>query len=82
MDENERVMAERPVSRRTMLKGVGAGALAVGAGQVVSQLAFAKPAFSATSSTPIKIGYISPKTGSFADFSISDSYVLSKIRCV
>ena len=80
MDENERAVAERSVSRRTVLKGVGAGALAVGAGQVVSQLAFARPAFSATSSTPIKIGYISPKTGSFADFSISDSYVLSKIR--
>jgi branched-chain amino acid transport system substrate-binding protein len=73
-------VAGRPVDRRTMLKGIGAGALAVGAGQVVSQLAFAKPAFSATASTPIKIGYISPKTGSFADFSISDSYVLSKIR--
>jgi branched-chain amino acid transport system substrate-binding protein len=81
MDEaNERRVAGRPVDRRTMLKGIGAGALAVGAGQVVSQLAFAKPAFGATSSVPIKIGYVSPKTGAFADFSISDSYVLKKIR--
>ena len=49
MDEtNERRVAGRPVDRRTMLKGIGAGALAVGAGQVVSQLAFAKPAFGAT----------------------------------
>ena len=81
MDEtNERPVADRPVDRRTMLKGIGAGALAVGAGQLVSQMAFAKPAFGATASTPIKIGYISPRTGSFADFSISDSYVLSKIR--
>jgi branched-chain amino acid transport system substrate-binding protein len=63
-----------------MLKGIGAGALAVGAAQVVSDLAFAKPAFAAGSSTPIKIAYISPRTGAFADFSISDSYVLKKVR--
>ena len=81
MDQaNERRVTNRPVDRRTMLKGMGAGALAIGAGQVIGELALAKPAFAATSSTPIKIAYISPRTGAFADFSISDSYVLSKIR--
>ncbi|MGH9006332.1 MAG: ABC transporter substrate-binding protein [Acidimicrobiales bacterium] len=73
-------MSEHPVDRRTMLKGIGAGALAVGTGQVIAQGAFTKPAFSVTGNAPIKIGYVSPKTGAFADFSISDSYVLKKVR--
>jgi branched-chain amino acid transport system substrate-binding protein len=68
------------ISRRTLLKGLGVGAVAASAGPVVGQAAFTKPAFGVGTAKTIKIGYISPRTGAFADFSVSDSYVLSKVR--
>ncbi len=81
MDEARvRQLRERRVDRRTMLKGIGAGALAVGAAQAAAEVGFTKPAFGVTSTQTIKIGYVSPKTGAFADFSISDSFVLKKVR--
>ena len=80
MDEAQLSPGAVTMNRRTLFKGLGAGAAAVTAGQVVAQAAFTKPAFSVTGSAPIKIGYVSPRTGAFADFSISDSFVLKKVR--
>jgi branched-chain amino acid transport system substrate-binding protein len=80
MDEAVTSSEAARMSRRTLLKGLGVGAVAASAGQVIGQAAFTKPAFSVTSAAPIKIGYVSPRTGAFADFSISDSFVLKKIR--
>jgi branched-chain amino acid transport system substrate-binding protein len=71
---------DRRVDRRTLLKGLGAGALAMSASEALAQSAFTKPAFSVATAPVIKIGYVSPRTGAFADFSISDSYVLKRVR--
>jgi len=81
MDEGKgRGFFGQPISRRAALKGLGASALALGAVSTGAELVSERAVAAATGTGPIKIGYVSPKTGAFADFSISDSYVLSKIR--
>ena len=83
--------AVRRISRRSALKSLGAGALALGtAGGVLDACSSSSttstpsttsvvPTPNATGST-IRIGYVSPKTGSLAGFSQSDPYVLGKVR--
>lgn len=81
MDEgNGRGFFGQPMSRRSALKGLGASALALGAASTGIELVSERAVAAATGTGPIKIGYVSPKTGAFADFSISDPYVLSKVR--
>ncbi len=62
--------------RRLGLKALGATA-AVGG---LAALTKASAASAATKSHTIKIGYVTPKTGSLADFAGPDSYVLSLIK--
>lgn len=72
------------VSRRAVLKGFGAGALAVGAGGIaeasprrnIGHLARGQ----AAGGNVIRIGYVTPETGALADFSQSDIFVLNKVR--
>jgi branched-chain amino acid transport system substrate-binding protein len=46
----------------------------------LAALTSASAASAATKSSTIKIGYVTPKTGSLADFAGPDDYVLSLIR--
>ncbi len=67
-----------------MLKGLGAGALALGTSGVLdlslSRLATAATKAPVGTGSTIRIGYVSPQTGSLAGFSLADSFVLKKVR--
>ncbi|MCL6095640.1 MAG: ABC transporter substrate-binding protein [Actinobacteria bacterium] len=70
----------RAISRRSLLKGLGAGAaLAVGGG-VLSACSSGLKGTASASTRDLVIGYVSPKTGSLASFATSDNYILSTIR--
>ena len=72
----------RPISRRSVLAGVGVGAVAAGAGGVLSACSSGiKGANSGGSSTKsITIGWIHPLTGPLAGFGAPDNWVISKIK--
>jgi branched-chain amino acid transport system substrate-binding protein len=72
---------EEGLPRRSVLKGVGAGALATGAGGVLAACSAGTTASSASSSkSTINIGYIAPFTGSLAGFASGDKFVIDTIR--
>jgi branched-chain amino acid transport system substrate-binding protein len=74
-------LPDQPIGRRSLLKGAGAGALAVGAGGLLAACGSGLKGVGASSSTgTIKIGFITPLTGDLADFGASDKFVLSTIR--
>ena len=77
-----RCRTDQPISRRSLLKGMGAGSLAVGAGGLLAACSsgtqgrrLGRPA-----SGTINIGFITPLTGPLAGFASGDKYVLSQIR--
>ena len=68
-------------SRRTLLRGVGAGALALGAAPLLEACSSGlKGGSSGGSGKRITIGFVTPLTGAVAGFATSDSYVISQIR--
>ena len=67
--------------RRSVLRGVGAGALAAGEGGVLAGCSSGTKTSSASSSTStINIGYIAPFSGSLAGFASGDNFVIDTIR--
>lgn len=80
---DDRMLRDQPIARRSLLKGMGAGALAVGAGGFLSACGSGiKGAGSAASTGTITIGFITPLTGDLADFGASDKFVLSTVRAL
>jgi branched-chain amino acid transport system substrate-binding protein len=80
-EADDRVLRDQPIARRSLLKGVGAGALAVGAGGFLSACSSGiKGAGGPASTGTITIGFITPLTGSLAGFASGDQFVLSQIR--
>jgi branched-chain amino acid transport system substrate-binding protein len=83
---NEAQQGVAGVSRRNVLKSFGAGAAAIGAGRVIAPGAHANRSLGnvsrgrAAGGNVIKIGYVTPETGSLADFSQSDIFILDKVR--
>jgi len=72
---------EEGLPRRSVLRGVGAGALAAGAGGVLAACSSGTKTSSASSSTStINIGYIAPFSGSLAGFASGDNFVIDTIR--
>ena len=72
---------ERGLSRRSVLRGLGAGALATGAGGVLAACSGGgKSSQSAPSTSTITIGYIAPFSGSLSGFASGDSFVIKTIR--
>ena len=68
---------EEGLRRRSVLRGMGAGALATGAGGVLAACSAGNKASSASSSTnTINIGYIAPFTGSLSGFASGDKFVI------
>ena len=69
------------IARRSVLRGLGAGALATGAG---GALAACSPGVRGTataeSTSTITLGYVTPYTGSLSGFASGDKFVLSTIR--
>ena len=69
------------LSRRDFLKATGAGALAVGGGSLLAACgAGGLKGAGSTSTKEIVIGYVSPQTGSLAEFATPDNFVLGQIR--
>ena len=70
-----------PIARRSLLRGMGAGALAMGAGGIVSACSSGlKGAGGPATGGTITVGFITPLTGALAGFASGDQFVLSKIR--
>src|SRR5207244_1595066 len=70
---------ERRVSRREVLRTIGAGAVALSAADLLAACGEIKGS-STTSSGTIVIGYVSPQTGALAGFASGDNFVLSQVR--
>ena len=70
----------RPITRRSVLAGAGAGAVAVGAGGVLSACGSSIKGASSGSTKSITIGWIHPLTGPLAGFGAPDNWVISKIK--
>jgi branched-chain amino acid transport system substrate-binding protein len=79
----DRMLQDLPIARRSLLKGAGAGALAIGAGGFLSACGSGiKGASKASSTGTINIGFITPLTGDLSDFGVSDKFVLSTVRAL
>jgi branched-chain amino acid transport system substrate-binding protein len=75
------LLPEQRVARRSVLRGVGAGALAVGAGGILSACGSGiKGSGGSSSAGSITIGFITPLTGNLAGFASGDKFVLSTVR--
>ncbi len=72
---------ERSIARRSVLRGLGAGAVAIGAGGILAACSSGTKGSTAASSTStITLGYIAPFTGSLAGFASADRFVIDTIR--
>ncbi len=78
---DDRMLRDQPIARRSLLKGAGAGTLAMGAGGFLSACSSGiKGAGGPAKTGTITIGFITPLTGQLAGFASGDQYVLSQIR--
>jgi branched-chain amino acid transport system substrate-binding protein len=72
---------DQTVARRSVLKGLGVGAVAAGAGGVLSACGSGiKGSGGSSSGGTITLGFITPLTGNLAGFATGDKFVLSTIR--
>src|SRR5579862_9453119 len=69
-----------PIARRSLLKGVGAGAVLAGAGGALSACGSGIKGAGSGSTKGITIGWIHPLTGPLAGFGAADNFVISKIK--
>jgi branched-chain amino acid transport system substrate-binding protein len=68
-------------TRRSVLRGIGAGALATGAGGALAACsAGVKGSQTAPATSTITIGYIAPFTGAISGFASGDRFVIDTIR--
>jgi branched-chain amino acid transport system substrate-binding protein len=80
-EAHELMPADQPISRRSLLRGIGAGSLAVGAGGLLSACSSGiKGAGSGSATGTITIGFITPLTGQLSGFASGDKFVLSQIK--
>ena len=70
---------DQPISRRSLLKGMGAGTFAVGASGLLAACSSGLKGGGTSASGTINIGFITPLTGGLAGFASGDRYVLSQI---
>ena len=73
------IIPAQSISRRNLLRGIGAGAAVVGAGGLLEACGGIKGA-SSSSTKAITIGWIHPLTGDLAGFGAADNWVISKIK--
>ncbi|HUZ52383.1 MAG TPA: ABC transporter substrate-binding protein [Streptosporangiaceae bacterium] len=72
---------DQSISRRSLLKGMGAGTFAVGAGGLLAACSSGlKGGGPASASGTINIGFITPLTGELSGFASGDKYVLQQIQ--
>ena len=78
---DDRMLRDQPIARRSLLKGAGAGTLALGAGGFLGACSSGiKGAGGPAKTGTITIGFVTPLTGPLAGFASGDQYVLSQIR--
>jgi branched-chain amino acid transport system substrate-binding protein len=84
MGRQEPIAGRQPqsIARRSVLKGMGAGALTLGAGGVLAACSSGIKGAGSSSSGTINLGFITPLTGDLADFGNSDKWVLTKVRAI
>lgn len=68
------------ISRRTLLRGAGAGAALLAAGPLLDACSSGLKGGGKSSSKTITIGFVTPLTGPLAGFAQSDNYVVDTIR--
>ncbi|HTT54856.1 MAG TPA: ABC transporter substrate-binding protein [Streptosporangiaceae bacterium] len=78
--ESGRTSEPGAVSRRSLLRAVGAGAAMVGGGGLLDACSSGIKGSGSGSTKSITIGWIHPLTGDLAGFGAADSWVLSKIK--
>jgi len=80
----ERQQADRPealqVTRRSLLKGIGVGAVAAGAGGFLAACGSGIKGASSGATGTINIGFITPLTGDLAGFASGDQFILSLVK--
>ena len=79
---DEKVLPDQSIARRSVLKGMGAGAVALGAGGFLSACGSGIKGAGASSGGTINIGFITPLTGDLSDFGTSDKFVLAAVRAL
>jgi branched-chain amino acid transport system substrate-binding protein len=79
-EPDQPISLSQPISRRSLLKGVGAGSLAVGAGGALAACSSGIKGAGTATAKAITIGWIHPLTGSLAGFGAADNWVISKIK--
>jgi branched-chain amino acid transport system substrate-binding protein len=79
-DADLRTTQDQPISRRSLLTGVGAGSLAVSAGGLLAACSSGLKGGGTTANGTINIGFITPLTGPLSGFASGDRYVLSQIK--
>jgi branched-chain amino acid transport system substrate-binding protein len=68
------------MTRRTVLRGLGAGAAALGGASLLSACGTSLKGTGGSSSGALRIGYVSPQTGPLAGFGQADEFVVAQIR--
>jgi len=68
------------ISRRGLLRGIGAGAAVVGGGGLLEACSSGIKGAGSSSTKAITIGWIHPLTGDLAGFGAADNWVISKIK--
>jgi branched-chain amino acid transport system substrate-binding protein len=69
------------ISRRTVLKALGLGGIALGTGvPILSGCGLKKS--SSPSGAALKIGYVSPQTGALASFALADNFVVQQMNTI
>jgi branched-chain amino acid transport system substrate-binding protein len=76
----DRLIAGTQMSRRSMLKALGAGSVSMVAGGILDACGSLGTTGGSSSTGTIKIGYVSPLTGADAGFGEPDPYVVSLAR--
>jgi branched-chain amino acid transport system substrate-binding protein len=68
------------ISRRGVLRGIGAGAAVLGAGGLLEACSSGIKGAGSSSTKAITIGWIHPLTGDLAGFGAADNWVISKVK--
>jgi branched-chain amino acid transport system substrate-binding protein len=79
-DDLGRARPDDGMSRRSVLRAVGAGAAVVGAGGLLQACSTAIKGAGSSSTKAITIGWIHPLTGDLAGFGAADNFVIKKIK--
>ncbi len=71
---------DEPLGRRSLLKGLGIGAVTMSAGGILAACTKSVKGTGPTTSGKITIGFVSPQTGALAGFASGDNFVVDQIR--